>query len=162
VDWAGDELPEAAIVTYYLKKRHLIGDLKLEIFDASGKKLATLPGGRRRGINRVEWPMRLKGPKLPPAANLVPNQFASTGPRAAAGTSTAKLPRNGDTLSTTFALVADPRATHTAADRAVQVALVNRLYDRLGDLTYTVEGIQAVRDSARARAKALGKAPLAA
>ena len=39
--------------------------------------------------------------------------------------------------------------------------LVNHLYDRLGDLTYTVEGIQAVRDSARARARAVGKDGLA-
>ena len=161
-DWAGDELPEAAVVTYYLKKRHLIGDLKLEVFDAAGKRLASLSGGRRRGINRVEWPMRLKGPKLPPAANQVPNQFASVGPRAAAGTYTAKLTRNKDTITTTFTLVADPRSTHTPADRAEQVKLVNRLYDRLGDLTYAVDGIQAVRDTARARARALGKDGLAA
>jgi photosystem II stability/assembly factor-like uncharacterized protein len=160
-DWTGDELPEAAIVTYYLKKRHLIGDLKLEVFDASGKKLATINGGRRRGINRVEWPMRLKGPKLPPAANLVPNQFAFLGPRAAAGTYTAKLTKNKDTFNTTFTLVADPRSTHSAEDRAEQSKLVNRLYARLADLTYTVEGIQAVRDSARARAKTLGKDGLA-
>ena len=159
--WEGDELPESAIITYYLKKRHLIGDLKLEVFDASGKKLATINGGRRRGINRVEWPMRLKGPKLPPAANLVPNQFAMVGPRAAAGTYTAKLTKNKDVFTTTFTLVADPRSTHTAEDRAAQVKLVNHLYDRLGDLTYTVEGVQAVRDSARARAKSLGKDALA-
>ena len=159
--WSGDELPEAAIITYYLKKRHLIGDLKLEVFDDAGKKLATINGGRRRGINRVEWPMRLKGPKVPRAANLVPNQFALVGPRAAAGTYTAKLTRNKDTYTTTFTLVGDPRSTHTASDRAEQVKLVNRLYARLGDLTYTVESVQGVRDTARARAKTLGKDALA-
>ena len=37
---------------------------------------------------------------------------------------------------------------------------MNRLYDRLADPTYTVESIQAARDSARARAKALGKESL--
>src|SRR5262249_20081212 len=97
----------------------------------------------------------LAGPKLPPAANLVPNQYAFVGPRAAAGTYTVKLTRNQDVLTTTFTLAADPRSTHTAADRAEQVQLVNRLYARLNDLTYTVEGIQWVRDSARARAREL-------
>jgi len=160
-DWGGDELPEAAIITYYLKKRHLIGDLKLEVFDESGKKLATVNGGRRRGINRVEWPMRLKGPKLPPASNLVPNFFAFVGPRAPAGTYTAKLTKNKEVFTSTFRLVPDPRAAHTAEDRAAQVALVNRLYARLGDLTYMVEGVQSVRDSARARARMLGRDPLA-
>jgi hypothetical protein len=134
----------------------------VEVFDESGKKLATLNGGRRRGINRVEWPMRLKGPKVPAAANLVPNQYAFVGPRAAAGTYAAKLTKNKETFTTTFKLVPDPRATHTAEDRAAQVKLVNRLYERLSDLTYTVESIQAMRDSARVRAKALGKDALAA
>ena len=160
-DWRGDELPEVAVLTYYLKKRHLIGDLKLEVFDESGKKLATVSGGRRRGINRVEWPMRLKGPKLPTAANLVPNFFSLVGPRAAAGTYTAKLTKNKETYTTTFKLVPDVRSTHTAEDRAEQVKLVNKLYAMLTDLTYTVEGVQAMRDSARVRAKALGKDPLA-
>lgn len=159
--WSGDELPEAAIITYYLKKRHLIGDLKLEILDAQGKVLSTINGGRRRGINRVEWPMRLKGPKLPPASNLVPNFFAFVGPRAASGPYTARLTKNKEVFTTTFTLVPDPRATHTAEDRAEQVALVNRLYADLNDLTYTVEGIQSVRDSARTRAKSLGKDALA-
>ena len=160
-DWSADELPEAAVISYYLKKRHLIGDLKLEVFDEAGKKLATVNGGRRRGINRVEWPMRIKGPKLPPAANLVPNSFAMVGPRAAAGTYTAKLTKNKETFTTTFRLVPDVRSTHTAEERAEQVKLVNKLYAMLGDLTYTVEGVQAMRDSARVRAKALGKDALA-
>jgi photosystem II stability/assembly factor-like uncharacterized protein len=160
-DWSGDNLPESAIISYYLKKRHLIGDMKLEVFDESGKKLATLTGGRRRGINRVEWPMRLKGPKLPPAANLVPNAYAFMGPRAAAGTYTVKLTKNKDEFTSKFQLVPDVRSTHTAEDRAEQVKLVNRLYAMLGDLTYTVEGVQAMRDSARVRAKSLGKDALA-
>ena len=159
--WAGDELPEAAIITYYLKKRHLIGDLKLEVLDAKGKVLSTINGGRRRGINRVEWPMRLKGPKLPPAANLVPNMFAFVGPRAASGPYTARLTKNKEVFTTPFTLVPDPRSTHSAADRTEQVTLVNQLYADLNDLTYTVEGIQSVRDSARTRAKTVSKDALA-
>ncbi|MEY4069498.1 MAG: hypothetical protein RL721_112 [Candidatus Eisenbacteria bacterium] len=160
-DWRGDELPEAAVVTYYLKKRHLIGDLKVEVIDPQGKVLTTIPGGRRRGINRVEWPMRLKGPKLPPAANLVPNFFAFVGPRAPVGTYTVRLTKNKQVLTGTFEVVPDPRSTHTAEDRAAQVELVNRLYGDLTRLTYTVESLQGLRDSARAQAKVLGRAPLA-
>ena len=51
--------------------------------------------------------------------------------------------------------------SHSAADRAEQVTLVNQLYADLNDLTYTVEGIQSVRDSARTRAKTVGKDALA-
>ena len=41
--------PEAASIFYYLKKRHVIGDFKIEVFDAQGKRLTTIPaGGARR------------------------------------------------------------------------------------------------------------------
>jgi hypothetical protein len=160
-DWRGDELPEAAVITYYLKKRHLIGDMKVEVLDPAGKVVATLSGGRRRGINRVEWPMRMRGPKLPPAANLVPNYFAFVGPRAPAGTYTVRLTKNKQVITGTFEVVPDPRSTHTAEDRAAQVAMVSRLYGDLTRLTYTVESLQGLRDSSRAQAKALGRDPLA-
>lgn len=150
-DWAGDNLPESAVITYYLKKRHLIGDLRVEVYDASGKFLAKLDGSRRRGLNRVEWPMRLKGPKMPAAANLVPNAYAFVGPRAPAGTYTIKLVKNKDTYEGTFALAPDPRSTHGPEDRAAQVKLVNRLYGMLGDLSYLAGTAQGLRDSARAR-----------
>ncbi|HEV2104879.1 MAG TPA: glycosyl hydrolase [Candidatus Eisenbacteria bacterium] len=157
-EYSGDDLAETAVITYYLKKRHLIGDLKLQVFDPAGTLLTTINGiGRRRGINRVEWPMRLKGPKIPPAANLVPNFFAFVGPRAAAGDYTVKLTRNTDTYAAKIRLAPDPRSTHTTEDRAAQVALVHRLYDMLGDLSYTVEGAAALRDSARSAARALGR-----
>src|SRR5262249_38392462 len=142
---------------YYLKKRHLIGDLKLEVLDAHGNILKTLAGSRRRGLNRVEWPTRLKGPKIPPAANLVPNFYALVGPRAAAGPYTVRLIRNRDTTTSTITLVPDPRSTHTAADRAAQVMLVNKLYALLSDLSYTVESATSLLDTARARAGMLRK-----
>ena len=80
---------------------------------------------------------------------------------AAAGTYTARLTRNKQVLTSTFTLVADARSTHTAEDRAAQLALVNRLYADLTTLTWTVESLQGLRDSARVRAKALGKDALA-
>jgi len=154
-DYSGESLSEQAVITYFLKKRHLIGDLRVEVYDAQGHLLQTLPGSRRRGINRVLWPMRLKGPKIPPAANLVPNYFAFVGPRAAAGEYKVKLIRNKDTYETTISLVPDPRSTHTQADRAAQVALVRRLYDMLADLSFVVENTQQLADSARDRGKGL-------
>lgn len=155
-DWAGDNLPETAVINYYLKKRHVIGDLKLEIFDATGRKLTTLSGGKRRGINRVEWPMRLKGPRIPPAANLVPNFFAFVGPRAAEGKYKVVLTRHKETYESTVELVPDPRSTHSPEDRAAQSKLVGELYDMLNDLSYTVEGAVELRNQARARADSLG------
>src|SRR5262249_34969689 len=54
-EYRGETLEESAFITYYLKKRHMFGDLKVEIYDQSGALLSTFPGGKHRGINRVSW-----------------------------------------------------------------------------------------------------------
>jgi photosystem II stability/assembly factor-like uncharacterized protein len=158
-EYAGEVPSEAATVTYYLKKRQLFGDIKLQFYDTQGRLISTIPGSKRRGINRVQWPMRMKGPKVPPAGNDVPLGFAAFGPRLPAGAYPVKLIRGtatgAETLSTTVTLVPDPRSKHTAEDRAVQQTTVLKLYDDLGTLSYIVDAIVDVRDQARARAKGL-------
>ncbi len=153
-EFVGLNPPESVVITYYLKKRHVFGDLKFEVYDAQGKLISTLPGSKRRGLNRVEWPMRLPPPKVPPAGNLAP---AFIGPRAAEGTYAVKMIKGKDTYSTEVTLVADPRSPHTAEDRASQQQLSMRLYVMLEDLTYLVETAVEVRDQAREKAKALPK-----
>jgi len=40
-----------------MKKRHVFGDLKVEIYGTEGNLLKTLPGGKRQGMNIVNWYM---------------------------------------------------------------------------------------------------------
>src|SRR4029450_3368354 len=47
-----------AIITYYLQKRHIFGDMKLEVRDSAGKLLTTLPTSKRRGLSRGAWARR--------------------------------------------------------------------------------------------------------
>lgn len=148
---------EAAAITYYLKKRHLFGDLKVEVYDAQGKLLSTLPGSKRRGINRVFWPMRERAPKVPPAAGPIPNLFAFLGPRPPLGTYTVKMTKGKDTYQTQVRLEADPRSNYSPEERAKQQEVVRHLYDLLGRLTYTVAAITDARDQTKARAETLPK-----
>ncbi len=151
----GDSPSEAASITYYLKKRHIFGDLKLEIYDDQGTRVSTLAGSKRRGINRVEWPMRLKPPKVPPATNLVSQRFLFVGPRVPEGTYTVKLIKGSDTYTSQVTLAPDPRSTHSTADRALQQRTARRLYDMLADLTFLTDAVTDARDQARARADSL-------
>jgi photosystem II stability/assembly factor-like uncharacterized protein len=153
-EFVGRNPPEAATITYYLKKRHLFGDLKIEIHDGEGKLISTIPGGKRKGLNRVLWPMRLPPPKVPPASSLAP---AFVGPRVLEGTYTVRLIKGNETVAGQVQLVADPRSPHSPEDRAVQQRLALRLYGMLEELTYVVETSVGVRDQARERAKGLAK-----
>ena len=151
-DFTGQNPPEAAEIAYYLKRRHLFGDLKVEIYGADGELIKSIPGGKRRGINRVSWPMRLPPPKVPPATNLVP---AFEGPRVLEGTYTVKLIKGKKTLTGSVELVPDPRSPHSAEDRKLQQKTALDLYHMLERMTYLVDSITDLRDQARARAAKL-------
>jgi photosystem II stability/assembly factor-like uncharacterized protein len=147
---------EAATVAYYLKKRHMIGDLKVEVYDAKGELISSLPAGKRRGINRVEWPMRLPPPKLPPANSLVMgSQYAMFGPRVLPGTYTVKLTQGDKTYSSQVELVPDPRSKHSAEDRVAQHETAMQLYGMLGRLTYVADTAKGLENAARERAEKL-------
>jgi len=151
-EYAGRPRSEAAYIHYYLKKRLLMGDLRLEICDAGGKLVTSFPGGKRRGINRVAWQMRMKQPKAPGAANLIPSPGAFMGPRVPPGDYTVKLIRGSDTLTSKVTLVPDPRATYTAEDRRLQHETVMKLYGMMSDLTYLYDALTDARAQAQDRA----------
>ena len=73
--FVGDNPPDAAVINYYQRERHLFGKMKLEVFDASGRVIDELPASKRPGLNRVTWTMRVKPPRVPPAAQIA---FAGT------------------------------------------------------------------------------------
>src|SRR5437879_6863138 len=104
--------------------------MKLEIFDSQGKPVDTLPPNSRRGISRVEWPMRLKAPHVPPAATAAFE--AAQGPRVMPGTYTVKMTRGKETYNTQLVLEMAPRANFTLEDRKMQFDATMRTHRLLG------------------------------
>jgi len=158
-EFVGRNPDESASINYWLQRRHLFGDLKIEVYDADGELITTLPGKKRRGMNRVGWPMRLKAPTMPPANALV---MAFQGPRVPEGDYTFKLIKGKETLDGTVELVADPRNPHPKEDRLLQQATAIDAYDLLGDLTFLADSVTDLRDQARNRAESLEKKDKAA
>jgi photosystem II stability/assembly factor-like uncharacterized protein len=143
--FTGANPPDAALITYYQSKRHIFGKMKLEIFDSQGKLVDTLPPNSRRGISRVEWPMRLKAPRVPPAATAA---FEATqGPRVMPGSYTVKMTRGKETYSTQLVLELDPRAKFTLEDRKLEFDAATRVYRLLGDMSFDVDKINGVHDA---------------
>lgn len=151
-DFVGPNPAEAADIAYYMARRHLFGDLRVEIYDQDGELIKSVPGTKRRGINRVTWPMRLPPPKVPPATNLVP---AFEGPRVLEGTYTVKLIKGDETVTGEIELVPDPRTPHSAEDRRLQQTTALELYEMLERLTYLIDATVDLRDQAQSRAEGL-------
>jgi len=101
--------------------------------------------------------MRLKAPHVPPAASAAFE--ASQGPRVLPGTYTVKITRGKDTFSTQLNVVLDPRAKFSAEDRRQEFEAAMRVYNLLGDMSFDVDRINAVRGALLARAAALKGQP---
>jgi len=154
-EFVGSNPNEVAKIIYYMKKRHVFGDLKVEIYDAEGNLLKTLPGGKRRGMNIVNWYMRQKPPKVAPAPTLAGG--ALFGPIVAEGTYTAKIIKGKDTYTTEIKVMYDPDSPHTAEDRALQQTTVWKLYWMQERLAYIGDAVTSARDKAKENAKKLKK-----
>jgi photosystem II stability/assembly factor-like uncharacterized protein len=144
----GPNPQDAALITYYQKKRHIFGKMKIEVLDDQGKLVETLPANSRRGLSRVPWSMTLKPPRVPPAASLA---GAVVGPRVVPGTYTIKMTRGDQVFATQLRIDLDPRATYTAEDRKLQLNASTRVRDLLGDMSYDVDNIGAVHEALLAR-----------
>jgi photosystem II stability/assembly factor-like uncharacterized protein len=151
--FVGDNPPGGAPITYYLRGRHIYGDIKLEILDPHGKVVDTVTPTKHRGINRVSWAMAVKPPKVPRAAQAAFG--AAQGPRIVPGVYTARLTNGGDVVETRLKIVLDRRATYSVADRKAQFDAVMKAHKLFGDMSALVDRIDAIREATEARAAGL-------
>lgn len=154
-EFVGPNPAEVATITYYLRKRHIFGDLKVQVYDPSGQLIDELPGGKRRGINRVPWFMRLDPPKLPPAPVLAPRGLF--GPMVPPGTYTIKLVKGKNSFEGKVEIIADPNSPHTAEHQAMQHQTVMKLYNMQERLAFIADAVTHTRDQARDRTSKMKK-----
>ncbi|MBK5255583.1 MAG: glycosyl hydrolase [Vicinamibacteria bacterium] len=153
-EFSGLSPEDGASIVYYSKKRHVVGDFKFEVSDATGRLLATIPASKRRGLNRIQWSTREQAPRFAAGAGVIPSLGAFFGARATAGRYTVTAIKNKNTYRSDVTLVGDPRVTYSVSDQALQRETAGRLFGLVERLTWLVESIADLRDQANDR---LGK-----
>lgn len=121
-----------AVVCYYLKKRHVFGEMYLELYDADGNYLKKVPAGTRKGVNKVLIPTVMDPPKVPKSPVILGE--AITGPDYPAGKYTVKLVKGTETFSADLVINDNPQWKHTEADRQMQREALMKAYDLLEEL----------------------------
>lgn len=154
-EFAGSNPQEVAMITYYMKKRHMFGEMKIEIYNQSGELVKTLPGGKRRGINRVPWRMRLKPPRVAPSPVLAGG--AIFGPTVPEGKYDIKLIKGKETFTTQIEIIHDPESPHSEADRTLRSNMVWKLYEMQSRLAYISETLGSAQKQANDKAKGMRK-----
>lgn len=142
-EFRGSNPQDAVYITYYMKKRHVFGDMYIEIYNDRGEKVANIPAGKRKGINREAWTPREKPPKVPVSNNLVGG--ALFGPTQPPGEYTVKIIKGNDTYEGKISIAFDPQLPYSDADKDLQLKTLRRGYKMLEDLAFLdarITGVQ--------------------
>ncbi len=134
-EFTGRNPPDGVYISYYLNKRHVFGDMIIEIYDKEGNKVSTLPAGKRKGINRELWVPREKPPKVPVSNNL--SAAATQGPVLLPGDYRVVVIKGDKKFESSISILFDPDLPHSEADRELQLKTLHKAYDMLEELAFT-------------------------
>ncbi len=150
-EFIGPNPSGAASIAYFLKKRHVFGDMYLEIYNPEGKFLKKLPAGTRKGLNVVQISTVMDPPKVPKSPNILGE--AAFGPEYQPGTYSIKVIKGTETYTTSLVLNDVKNSPHSQADRDLQRSTLMKAYAILENLAAIDEQILSTRDALKAKAK---------
>ncbi len=144
--FVGENSSKAAKITYYLKKRHTLGKMSLEIQDEAGKKVTELGPGKSKGINVIEWNYNSKPPKVAKGKTFTFGGF--TPPRVPAGTYKVIIQKGKETFTNDLVIEYDSRSGISLADRKLNEQTTLKLFNMTEELAYVVYEIDKTLEAA--------------
>ncbi len=149
----GANPPSGAEIAYYQPTRHVFGTLQLQILNAAGEVVDTLPAGKRKGINRVYWSMQSKPPRVPSGAQA--SMAGTIAARVVPGHYTVRMTKNGTVYEQGLEIGVDRRADYTAEDRRAHFAAATAVAGLFERTSEVVDRINAARSVLAERAHAV-------
>jgi photosystem II stability/assembly factor-like uncharacterized protein len=159
----GQDASDGVQLAYYQKKRHLVGEFRVEILDSSGRLLWSEAGNPRRGATTLFWSMFTPGVKPPAGGGDITGMFlTAVGPRVTEGIYRVRAVRGRETHETSVTIVPDPDSSFTAADRRLRFDTATRIGQIVERMRVMVDQIIEVRDRAKSRREQVRDKRLAA
>ena len=132
----GSNPSSSAIISYYMQKRHVFGDMSVEIYNSENELIKILPAGKNKGINYVEWAVTKKPPRVKASSPTLAFRTAF-GPTFPPGEYTVKIKKGENVYEGKIALQTDPTTGHSAEDMKLQYETLNKAYTLLEDISFT-------------------------
>jgi photosystem II stability/assembly factor-like uncharacterized protein len=128
-------------IQYYLKDRVTNADVKVEIYDKDNNLVQSIPGSKRKGINKVSWNLRMKPPKVAGGGTKI--DFGGfVAPMVLPGDYTVKLKVGDKEYTQTIKVIHDEKNKELSiTDRQQQYKTATQLYKMHEDLAATVDDI---------------------
>ena len=154
-EYSGQVPKEAAQIVYYQKKRHVFGEMYIEVFDKDSTMIQKLPAGTRKGINIIYWNIRMKPPKVPKSPQIEGSSM--TGPNYPAGEYAIRLHKGNQIFHSTIRLLFDPASRHSVNDQVIRQEAVMKAYHMMETLAYLDRQAVDIRDAAKERSAGASK-----
>jgi len=154
-EYSGQVPQEAAQIVYFQKKRHVFGEMYMEIFDKDNKMIQKLPAGTRKGINIGFWSIRMKPPKVPVSPQI--EGYSFMGPNFPAGEYSVKLHKGTQVYDTKIRLLFDPASRHSVKDQEIRQEALMKAYHLMETLAWYDCQAVSIRDAAKERSKGVSK-----
>ena len=119
-----------------MQKRHVFGDMSVEIYNSDHELIKTLPAGKNKGINYVEWAVTKKPPRVKASSPTLAFRTAF-GPTFPPGEYTVKIKKDEHVYEGKLTLQTDPTTGHSAEDMKLQYETLNKAYTLLEDISFT-------------------------
>ncbi|MBK7678707.1 MAG: glycosyl hydrolase [Chitinophagaceae bacterium] len=144
--WVAPNPPSIPPIKYYLKDRVSSGEVKMDIYDPAGKLVQSIPGGKRKGVNMIDWNLSMKPPKIASGGSKL-DFSAFLAPMVLPGDYTVKL-KVGDSVYTSVI-----KLVHDATDKNFTLQDRKLQYKTAMDIYKLHEQLAAVVDTINARQK---------
>ncbi len=139
--WAAWNPDFTPTINYYLKQRLSSGKATIEIFDANGTLIQSIPAGIRRGINKVSWNLRSIPPQVAAGSSKM-DGAGFTAPMVMPGVYTVKLKLKDKEYTSTVNCIHDKEnADLTETDRKIvyeNATKLKGLYEKVNHLIDSV------------------------
>jgi photosystem II stability/assembly factor-like uncharacterized protein len=128
-------------IQYYLKDRVSNADVKVEIYDKDNNLVQSIPGSKRKGINKVSWNLRMKPPTVASGGTKI--DFGGfVAPMVLPGDYIVKLKVGDKEYTQTIKVIHDEKNKELSiTDRQQQYKIATQLYKMHEDLAATVDDI---------------------
>ncbi len=135
-------------VIYYQKKRHTFGDMKMELYDPTGKLIKEVPVGKSAGINVVDIPTLLTIPRAAPTTNIEAMGRGIFPPSLPEGTYSFKIKKGQQEYAGNVLIKYADDCPYPVADRKIQQDLSLKVYDMVEQLGYVFYQLKSMHEQA--------------
>ncbi|MEN8202072.1 MAG: glycosyl hydrolase [Bacteroidota bacterium] len=152
--------PRSAIpITFFMKKKHLMGKMSMEIFDMEDSLLSEIPLVTRTGINQVYWSPFQKPPRAP-KSEAVPFHmqisYMGGGMWYPAGDYKVRVTKGEKVFEKLIQIYDNPDEPYSPEDRKARLELQKKGFDLMEDLAYVDRRINDMRSGLEGLSKEAG------